>query len=321
MYVYEEAIALLKDKPRHWLVSGVAGFIGSHLAESLLKLDQQVTGLDDFSAGNRKNLEILRSGRFTFIEGDIRDKDICSRACEGCDFVLHHAAIASVVKSVENPDLVHAVNVGGLQNILSSARQKGIARVVYASSSAIYGDGGDEPRNELHDLQPKSPYAETKIANEKDAGDSETGTIGLRYFNIYGARQDPEGAYAAVIPKWVESILLGREIKIFGDGKTIRDFCHVDDVVQANILAATTQDQQAVGEVCNVGSGQGTNLNELFSLIRDLAGAQCEPVYEDFRVADIRISQADISKAKELLGFSPSVSLRQGLERVINDRK
>ncbi len=320
MSPYDEMRSALSESPRRWLVSGAAGFIGSHLVEGLLGLGQEVVGLDDLSTGKKENLP-QAADKFTFIEGDTRDEDVCLKACEGIDFILHHAAVASVVKSIEEPEMVRAVNVGGFRNILKAAEKTGVKRVVYASSSAVYGDGGAEPRKETHELQPKSPYADGKIKNEQDAQDSGLETIGLRYFNIYGPRQDPNGAYAAVIPKWVEAMGEGSDVCIFGDGETVRDFCHVSDVVQANVLAAMTQSDEVPGQVYNIGSGQATTLNELFSMIQDIKGGKSEPLYRGFREGDIRISCADITKAEGLFNFAPHMNLYEGLKNIVQFTK
>ena len=312
--------------PRTWLITGVAGFVGSSLLEHLLDLGQRVVGLDNFCAGSRDNLDEVLDGReapaFRLIEGDIRNLDDCREACEGVDVVLHQAALPSVPMSIDDPLTSHAVNVGGFLNVLSAARDARVTRVVYASSSAVYGNASRVPVSEERAGDTLSPYAADKLADEfyakvwgKQYG---LGTIGLRYFNVFGRRQDPNGAYAAVIPRWVEALLRDAPCYVYGDGETTRDFCHVSDVVQANLLAAVAADS-AVGEVYNVGRGAETSLNELFRMIRlGLAGYEAElashqPVYEPFRAGDIRRSVADISKARRHLGFDPKMTVAEGL--------
>ncbi len=312
--------------PRTWLITGVAGFIGSTVLAQLLDLGQRVVGLDNFATGSRANLDDVLDGRespaFRFIEGDIRRVDDCREACAGVDVVIHQAALPSVPMSIDDPLASHAVNVGGFLNVLSAARDAKVSRVVYASSSAVYGEASSVPVTEDRIGQPLSPYAADKRTNEiyaqvwgRQFGLS---CIGLRYFNVFGRRQDPNGAYAAVIPRWVEALLRDEPCYVYGDGETTRDFCHVSDVVQANLLAALAADS-AVGEVYNVGCGAETSLNELFRMIRlGLAGfdgdlASHEPVYEPFRPGDIRRSVADISKARRRLGFEPNVTVAEGL--------
>lgn len=299
---------------RKILVTGAAGFIGSHIAKGFLDLGWTVVGLDDLSSGNTANLDAIAHDNFTFIDGDIRDLETCRRACDGVDVVSHQAAIGSVVKSIEEPELVHAVNVGGFQNILKAADEAGASRVVYASSCAIYGDAGEGAINEETAPNPLSPYAEGKLQNELDAKMAAIETVGFRYFNIYGPRQDPNGAYAAVLPKWKQAMREGKVIQIFGDGETMRDFCHVSDVVRANIIAATTDDSNAIGQVYNVGSGHTTTLNALFALLKsEIPDYDLEPEYHDFREGDIRVSRCDNTKARELLGFTPAVKLQDGI--------
>jgi UDP-N-acetylglucosamine 4-epimerase len=312
--------------PRTWLITGAAGFIGSSILAHLLDLGQRVVGLDNFATGSRDNLDEVLEGResaaFRFVEGDVRKLDDCRDACAGVDVVIHQAALPSVPMSIEDPLASHAVNVGGFLNVLSAARDAKVSRVVYASSSAVYGEASSVPVSEDQLGEPLSPYAADKRTNEiyaqvwgRQFGLS---CIGLRYFNVFGRRQDPNGAYAAVIPKWVEALLRDEPCYVYGDGETTRDFCHVSDVVQANLLAAVAADS-AVGEVYNVGCGAETSLNELFRMIRlGLAGydgdlASHEPVYEPFRPGDIRRSVADISKARRRLGFEPRVTVAEGL--------
>ena len=316
----------LIHEPKTWLVTGVAGFIGSNLLDELLALGQTVVGVDNLSTGYRHNLDDVLSrddaGEFRLVEGDVRDLSTCRAACDGADFVLHQAAVASVPRSIDDPIESSQVNVGGFLNVLIAARDAGVKRVVYASSSAVYGDLAAVPQVESRVGSALSPYAADKRANELYA--SVFGltygleSVGLRYFNVFGRRQDPAGAYAAVIPRWVSSLLSGDRCSIYGDGETTRDFCHVSDVVQANLLAAFAP-RSAVGEVYNVGCGRETSLNELFRMIRlGLAGYETEvaaqtPVYESFRPGDVRRSVADISKARRFLGFEPMHSVAEGL--------
>jgi UDP-N-acetylglucosamine 4-epimerase len=317
--------------PRTWLVTGVAGFIGSNLLEALLKLDQRVAGLDNFSTGKRKNLEEVRAlvptaqwARFQFLEGDIGDLAACQRACAGVDFVLHQAALGSVPFSMKDPLASHRSNVTGFLNMLLAARDAKVKRFVYASSSAIYGDDPSLPKVEETTGQPLSPYAATKAINEVYASAFALAygfpSIGLRYFNVFGPRQDPDGAYAAVIPLWIAALLRRQPIFINGDGETSRDFCFVANVVQANLLAATTANAEALNQAYNVALGQRTTLNELFHSLqsslrqKDAALPQQKPTYRDFRPGDVRHSLADIRKAQRLLGFAPSHSIQAGLD-------
>ena len=331
MNAYAELQARLKTTPATWLITGVAGFIGSNLLETLLKLDQKVVGLDNFSTGFQHNLDEVQSlvtsdqwRNFTFIEGDIRNPQDCARVCAGVDYVLHEAALGSVPRSVEDPALTNENNITGFLNMLIAARDAGVQRFVYAASSSTYGDHPDLPKVEDRIGNPLSPYAVTKLVNELYAQVFARTygfkTIGLRYFNIFGRRQDPDGAYAAVIPKWFAALIKGETLYINGDGSTSRDFCYIDNCVQANLLAATTDNEAALDQVYNVAYGERTSLNELFRLIRDRvcaaypAAAEVEPVYRDFRVGDVLHSLADISKARDLLGYAPGYSITQGLD-------
>jgi UDP-N-acetylglucosamine/UDP-N-acetylgalactosamine 4-epimerase len=321
---YEAVQSDLRRSPAKWLVTGAAGFIGSHLVEALLKLEQQVRGLDNLSTGFEKNLPSAeQSKHFEFVRGDIRDEETCGGACAGVDYVLHHAALGSVPSSLEDPLATHAINVTGFANILNAAREQRVKRVIYASSSAVYGDEPTLPKVESRIGNALSPYALSKHANELYAANFRQcfalESIGLRYFNVFGARQDPRGPYAAVIPKWIEAMIDGEPVFINGDGETTRDFCHVSDVVQANLLAATVGQAEAVNQVYNIAVGQGTTLNDLFSALRDELRThwpqlkQLAPQYRDFRPGDIRHSQADITRAKTLLGYAPEVGLKEGL--------
>jgi UDP-N-acetylglucosamine 4-epimerase len=334
---YEEAKARLREEPRSWLVTGAAGFIGSNLVEALLDLDQRVVGLDNFSTGHRRNLDQIREGvsgerwgRFAFIEGDVRSLEDCRRACEGIDCVLHQAALGSVPRSIKDPLATNESNVTGFLNMLIAARDAGTGRFVYAASSSAYGDHPGLPKVEDRIGNPLSPYAVTKYVNELYAGvfgrTYGMEVVGLRYFNVFGRRQDPDGAYAAVIPKWTSNLLRGRPCIINGDGETSRDFCYVDNAVQSNLLAATVENKNALGQVYNVAYGASTTLNELYVLIRDnllrvrpdLSHlAELEPVYGPFRPGDVRHSLADVSKAERLLGYVPTHSVKQGLAEAI----
>jgi UDP-N-acetylglucosamine 4-epimerase len=331
---YARLRAELAKAPRKWLVTGAAGFIGSNLLQTLLELDQQVVGFDNFATGHRANLqEVERRAapaqwrRFRFIEGDIRDSDACRRACEGVDFVLHQAALGSVPRSIEDPLTTNSVNISGFLEMLSAARFAGVKRFVYAASSSTYGDHPGLPKVESLIGKPLSPYAVTKYVNElyADVFSRTYGfaSIGLRYFNIFGARQDPNGPYAAVIPKWIASMIHNEPVFINGDGETSRDFCYVANAVQANLLAATAPDPAAVNQVYNVAVGQRTSLNELFEHLRALLAphfahlAGFSPVYRDFRAGDVRHSLADISKAKRLLGYEPAHTVGTGLSEAM----
>jgi len=327
---YDVARQLLRQSPRRWLITGVAGFIGSHLLETLLKLDQKVVGLDNFATGYARNLDEVRAAagaaawrNFTFIEGDIRSLADCRQACAGLDFVLHHAALGSVPRSIEDPLATHEANLTGFVNMLLAARDAGVARFIYAASSSTYGDHPGLPKVEDAIGRPLSPYAVTKLANELYADVFARcygmATIGLRYFNIFGSRQDPDGAYAAVIPKWIAQLIGGEPVTINGDGETSRDFCYVENAVQANLLAATATDDAALNQVYNVAAGERTTLNELFELERALLAERFPqvrergPRYGAFRDGDVRHSQADISKAQSLLGYAPTHRVREGL--------
>ncbi len=327
---YTELADELRQTPRTWLVTGVAGFIGSNLLERLLRLGQDVVGLDNFSTGSRRNLEDVRAAvgpklweRFRFVEGDIRDADTCRAACAGVEIVLHEAALGSVSRSLENPLATNANNIDGTLNMLVGARDAGVRRFVYAASSSTYGDNAELPKVEDRIGRPLSPYAVTKYVNELYAGVFARAyglqTIGLRYFNVFGPRQDPDGSYAAVIPKWIGSLLSGEPAFINGTGETSRDFCYIENVMRANVLAAFADATDAVDQVYNIAVGDTTTLNELFAMVRDgLAVRHPEvrgaaPVYRDFRPGDIQHSKAEIAKARRLLGYEPSHSLQHGL--------
>jgi UDP-N-acetylglucosamine 4-epimerase len=326
---YQELMASLRTEPRTWLVTGCAGFIGSNLLETLLALDQKVVGLDNFATGHQYNLDEVRQtvsaeqwARFAFHEGDIRDLDTCRKAVAGADYVLHQAALGSVPRSLADPITTNDVNVGGFLNMLVAARDAKVKAFVYAASSSTYGDHPDLPKVEDRIGRPLSPYAITKFVNELYADvfarAYDFGSIGLRYFNVFGKRQDPNGAYAAVIPKWVAAMIRGEDVVVNGDGETSRDFCFVENAVQANLLAALAQ-PEGVNQVYNVAYNARTSLNELFEyLARALANNGIvydkQPVHGDFRAGDVRHSQADISKARQLLGYEPLHDIVQGLE-------
>jgi len=331
MNAYQERKEVLRQQPATWLVTGVAGFIGSNLLEVLLALGQRVVGLDNFATGHQHNLDEVEARvdagawtRFRFIRGDIRELETCCEACAGVDYVLHQAALGSVPRSIEDPITTNEANITGFLNMLVAARDARVRRMVYAASSSTYGDHPGLPKVEERIGNPLSPYAVTKLVNELYAGVFARAygfnTIGLRYFNIFGRRQDPEGAYAAVIPKWFAGLLQGEPVFINGDGETSRDFCYIDNCVQANILAATASDE-AASQVYNVAFGERTTLNELFGLIRDRvaikapASATIKPVHRDFRAGDVRHSLAGIGKASRLLGYQPEYSVSTGLDQ------
>lgn len=332
---FDELKAALEVAPKTWLVTGVAGFIGSNLLEALLALNQRVIGLDNFSTGKRANLTQVQAlvsaaqwGRFRFIEGSITDTSVCRQACEGVDYVLHQAALGSVPRSLEQPLATHQANVTGFVEILDAALLARVKRFVYASSSSVYGDHPAMPKVEDQFGQVLSPYAASKLINEVYAQTYAKaysfGSIGLRYFNVFGPRQDPDGDYAAVIPKWIAAVLRREAIQINGDGETSRDFCFIDNVVQANLLAAATTDPGAVNQVYNIAVGERTTLNELFHAIQEgmrklnpsLTGLP--PVYRDFRAGDVRHSWADISKARRWLAYKPTRRVRDGLAQAMD---
>lgn len=330
MTPYDQVKNTLISEPKTWLITGVAGFIGSNLLETLLVLDQNVIGLDNFATGHQKNLDEVQSSvsetqwqRFNFIEGDIRNLDDCYRACVEADYVLHQAALGSVPRSLKNPIATNETNISGFLNMLVAARDTQVSSFTYAASSSTYGDHPALPKVEDVIGNPLSPYAVTKYVNELYAEVFARSygfeSIGLRYFNIFGKRQDPDGAYAAVIPKWTAAMIKGDEVFINGDGETSRDFNYIENAVQANILAATTNDRDAKNQIYNVAVGDRTTLNELFNAIRSaLANNDIDydksPVYRDFREGDVRHSQANVSKAKELLDYAPQFDITHGIE-------
>lgn len=327
---YEQVKDQLLQLPKVWLITGVAGFIGSNLLETLLRLNQQVIGLDNFATGYQKNLDEVQSlvtpeqwQNFRFIEGDIRDFDTCAKACTEVDYVLHQAALGSVPRSINDPITTNSVNISGFLNMLTAARDANVKSFTYAASSSTYGDHPALPKVEENIGKPLSPYAVTKYVNElyADVFARTYGftAIGLRYFNVFGPRQDPNGAYAAVIPKWTAAMIAGEEVFINGDGETSRDFCFIDNTVQANILAATTQDDDAKNQVYNVAVGDRTTLNDLFDAIKIALNENGipyikEPVYRDFRAGDVRHSQADVSKIIHKLGYEPTYRIANGIK-------
>lgn len=333
MNKYEQIQQELKQSPKKWLVTGVAGFIGSNLLETLLTLDQNVVGLDNFATGHQHNLdEVQRTvtpeqwARFTFIEGDIRDLETCHQVCKGIDYVLHQAALGSVPRSINDPITSNSANIDGFLNMLVAARDAEVKSFVYAASSSTYGDHPGLPKVEHTIGKPLSPYAVTKYVNElyADVFARAYGftCIGLRYFNVFGKRQDPNGAYAAVIPKWTSAMIKNEDLFINGDGETSRDFCFIENTVQANILAATTDNADARNQVYNVAVGGRTTLNQLFNYIRSsLADNDIQytkdAIYRDFRAGDVRHSQADIGKAQNLLGYEPQFTIEQGIKKAM----
>ena len=335
----EQLQEYLKDNQNTWLVTGVAGFIGSNLLERLLILNQKVVGLDNFDTGHQHNIDQAiedankvtgkdLSNNFKFIDGDIRDINNCKQACNGVDYVLHQAALGSVPRSIEDPINTNRANIDGFLNMLVASKNANVKRFVYAASSSTYGDDPDLPKVEDKIGSPLSPYAVTKVVNElyanvfaKTYGFK---TIGLRYFNIFGKRQDPNGAYAAVIPKWVAAILNKDDVYINGDGETSRDFCYIDNTVQINLLAATTDNDEATDQVYNVALNDRTSLNKLYQMIEErilkrIKGLEIQdPIYRDFRAGDVMHSQANIEKAKELLSYQPMYKISEGIDEVID---
>lgn len=332
---YKDLQAHLNANQYTWLITGIAGFIGSNLLEALLKLNQKVIGLDNFATGYQHNLDqaIADAGfqppcdLLTFIKGDIRDPDTCQQACRGVDYVLHQAALGSVPRSIKDPVTTNGTNIDGFLNMLVAARDAKVRNFVYAASSSTYGDHPDLPKVEEKIGNPLSPYAVTKVVNELYAGvfakTYDFKTIGLRYFNIFGKRQDPNGAYAAVIPKWVAAVLDKEPVYINGDGKTSRDFCYIENAIQANLLSALAE-EDARDEVYNVAVGDRTTLNDLFESIKTTIGSRgiavdsAKAIYRDFRPGDVKHSQADVSKAREKLSYRASHSIDQGLEVAID---
>lgn len=329
MSQYYQVCEQLKQNPKIWLITGVAGFIGSNLLETLLKLDQRVVGLDNFATGHQYNLDEVQSlvtaeqwNNFTFIQGDIRNLEDCQKACNNVDYVLHQAALGSVPRSIADPIMTNSVNITGFLNMLVTARDARVSSFTYAASSSTYGDHPALPKVEENIGKPLSPYAVTKYVNELYAEVFARTygfkSIGLRYFNVFGKRQDPNGAYAAVIPKWTAAMIAGDDVFINGDGETSRDFCFIENTVQANILAATTQNDDAKNQVYNVAVGDRTTLNDLFNAIKAALNENGitytkDSIYRDFREGDVRHSQASIEKIQSLLGYKPTERISQGI--------
>lgn len=340
---FAAALQQLRAQPATWLVTGAAGFIGSHLTESLLGWGQYVVGMDNFATGHRHNLDAVQSAldaghpgawqRFRFVDGDIVDADACRAAFAGgataVDYVLHHAALGSVPRSMQDPMSTQRTNVDGTLQVLLAARDAGVRRFVYASSSSVYGDDTTQPKRVGHEGRPLSPYALSKAMNEQQADLVARvwglPTVALRYFNVFGPRQDPNGPYAAVIPRWVAALLAGEQCTIHGDGSTSRDFCYVANVVQANVLAALSEQPPGTQRTCNIAVGKRTSLTELHALIRDgllaldpaLPAAGLEPHYGPFRPGDIQHSLADTHEATSLLGYAPTHTVADGLRETL----
>jgi UDP-N-acetylglucosamine/UDP-N-acetylgalactosamine 4-epimerase len=340
---YEEIQKYLTSNPHTWLITGAAGFIGSNLVEKLLILNQKVVGLDNFETGYKHNLaqaledadkalkaekRQLNADNFTFIEGDICDLETCRKVSDGVDYVLHQAALGSVPRSIEDPIRTNKSNIDGFINILVAARDAKVKRLVYAASSSTYGDQPDLPKVEDKIGNPLSPYAVTKLVNEiyatVFARTYGFNTIGLRYFNIFGKRQDPDGAYAAVIPKWVSSIIKSKKVFINGDGETSRDYCYIENAIQMNLLAAITKNEDAANQIYNTALNDRVTLNQLYQMIEEKLIERVEgidkkyPTFRDFRAGDVRHSQADISKAVNLLGYSPTHQIMEGLDETLD---
>lgn len=333
MNAYQQLLEQLSQQPKTWLITGVAGFIGSNLLETLLKLNQKVVGMDNFATGHQYNLDEVQSlvspeqwTGFNFIQGDIRNLEDCQTACQGVDYVLHQAALGSVPRSINDPITTNSTNIDGFLNMLVAARDAKVQSFTYAASSSTYGDHPALPKVEDNIGKPLSPYAVTKYVNElyADVFAKTYGfnCIGLRYFNVFGKRQDPNGAYAAVIPKWIAAMIQGEDVFINGDGETSRDFCYIDNTVQANLLAATTTNPDARNQVYNVAVGDRTTLNQLFEAIQSALtengiSHSKAPVYREFRAGDVRHSQADVTKIKTLLGYAPQFVIKDGIAKAM----
>jgi len=339
MTKYEELQEYLKHNQNTWLITGVAGFIGSNLLEALLILNQKVVGLDNFDTGYQNNIDqaIIDAEKvvdkslidnFSFINGDIRELKDCQQACRDVDYVLHQAALGSVPRSIEDPINTNKANIDGFLNMLVASKDAKVRRFVYAASSSTYGDHPGLPKVEDQTGNPLSPYAVTKVVNELYASVFsrvyDFKTIGLRYFNIFGKRQDPDGAYAAVIPKWALAILNEEDVFINGDGETSRDFCYIDNTIQMNLLAATTNNENAVDQVYNVALNDRINLNNLYQMIEDRLIKRSDglkkkdPIYRNFRAGDVRHSLADISKAQKLLDYQPKYKISEGMDEAMD---
>lgn len=334
MSQYQIVCEQLKQSPKTWLITGVAGFIGSNLLETLLKLNQKVVGLDNFATGHQHNLDEVKGLvtseqwlNFNFIQGDIRNLEDCQKACVEVDYVLHQAALGSVPRSIADPITTNAANITGFLNMLVAARDAQVKSFTYAASSSTYGDHPALPKVEENIGNPLSPYAVTKYVNELYADvfarTYDFKCIGLRYFNVFGKRQDPNGAYAAVIPKWTAAMIQNEDVFINGDGETSRDFCFIENTVQANILAATTNNEEAKNEVYNVAVGDRTTLNDLFNAIKNALNENeityvKKPIYRDFRKGDVRHSQASIKKIANLLGYEAKYNIDEGIDLAMN---
>lgn len=322
-----------RAQSRTWVVTGAAGFIGSHLVEELLRLGQSVIALDNLATGKKANLEAARSKsganaeRLTFVEGDINDRELCAKVLSGASGVFHQAALGSVPRSVEDPLRTNHANIDGFLTLLVAARDAGLKRIVYASSSSVYGDSEELPKVEDRTGHPLSPYAVSKAVNEMYSkvftNLHQMEIIGLRYFNVFGPRQDPAGAYAAVIPRWIGEMQRGVRCSIYGDGLTSRDFCYVRNVVQANLRAAVTTKAEAFGNAFNIAVGSRTNLRELYAMIRDalrahgLKGIHEDPIFHPFRPGDIAHSHASIDRARSILGYNPTHTLAEGMKETV----
>ncbi|MEN8358233.1 NAD-dependent epimerase/dehydratase family protein [Acinetobacter towneri] len=334
MSQYQTVCDQLQQAPKTWLVTGVAGFIGSNLLETLLKLNQKVVGLDNFATGHQHNLDEVQNlvsteqwANFKFYEGDIRKLEDCHKACANVDYVLHQAALGSVPRSIADPITTNAANITGFLNMLVAARDANVSSFTYAASSSTYGDHPALPKVEENIGKPLSPYAVTKYVNElyADVFARTYGfkAIGLRYFNVFGKRQDPNGAYAAVIPKWTAAMIAGDDVFINGDGETSRDFCFIENTVQANILAATTQNDEAKNQVYNVAVGDRTTLNDLFKAIKAALNENGveytkQPIYREFRAGDVRHSQASVEKIQILLNYQAKHKIDEGIKLAVN---
>jgi len=330
--LFQDVQQELISNPKVWLITGVAGFIGSNLLEFLLNLNQRVIGVDNFKTGKSQHFEEIRSRltatkwhNFTFYQGDIRSLDLCRDVCLGVDYVLHHAALCSVPDSMRDLMAYHSVNVTGFLNMLLAARDHAVSSFTYAATSAVYGDHHVLPFGEEKTGKPLSMYAATKCVNEMYADFFARTygfkTIGLRYFNVFGQRQSVDGAYSAVIPQWISALLQGNTLYVYGDGETTRDFCPIDNVIQANILAATAPDDKK-NEIYNIATGVNMSLNQLLNVLRQALEKQDipysgVPVYCDFRTGDIKYSAADISKAIRMLGYQPSIGIREGIDKAM----
>ena len=330
--MFRERELELKHNKRTWLVTGAAGFIGSNLVEALLKLDQKVIGLDNFSTGFKDNLDNIVSNLndkdFKFIEGDITSFKVCREAVKDVNFVLHQAALGSIPRSINDPINTHNSNISGFLNMLTASKDASVDKFIFAGSSSTYGDHPNLPKVEDVIGNPLSPYAITKYVNELYAETFsrhyDFNSIGLRYFNVFGRRQRQNGSYAAVIPKWIISILKGERVQIYGDGKTSRDFCYIDNVIQANILSALSTDKNSQNQIYNIALNDETSLLDLYKMIVDVVHTKdpsvkiLEPSYGNFRAGDVKHSRADISKAKKLLSYSPSHKIKEGIEETVS---